>query len=100
MPHIATLLLQFSPVSENEVHNILRKTAQKTYELDPLPTSLLYENFDLLLPALPSIVNRSLLSGEVPSEFKTAVVKPLPKKASLDNNQMKNYLPVSNLLFL
>ena len=43
---------------------------------------------------------RSLLSGEVPSEFKTAVVKPLLKKASLDPNQVKNYLPVSNLPFL
>ena len=99
-PDIATPLAQFSPVSEKEVHNILKKTAQKTCELDPLPTSLLYENTDLLLPALTNIINRSLLSGEVPSEFKTAVVKPLLRKASLDPNQMENYRPVSNLSFL
>ena len=73
-----------------EVHNILKKTAQKTCELDPLPTSLLYDNIDLLLPALTNIINRSLLSGEIPLEFKSAVVKPLHKKASLDPSQMKN----------
>ena len=106
-PHVPTVvpdkaipLVQFSPVLEKEVHNILKKTAHKTCELDPLPTSLLYENIDLLLPALTNIINRSLLSGEVPSEFKTAVVKLLLKKASLDPKQMKNYRPVSNLPFL
>ena len=100
VPDIATPLVQFSPVSEKEVHNILKKTAQKTCELDPQPTSLLYENIDLILPALTNIINRSLLSSEVPSEFKTAVVKPLHKKASLNPNQMKKYRPISNLPFL
>ena len=77
MPDIATPLVQFSQVLEKEVHSILMKTAKKTRELDPLPTSLLHENTDLFLPALTNIINRSLLSGEVPPEFKTAVVKPL-----------------------
>ena len=89
VPDIATPLVQFSPVSEKEVHNILKKTAQKTCELDPLPTSLLYDNTDLLLQARTSIINRSLLSGEVPSEFKTTVVELILEKASLDPNQMK-----------
>ena len=100
MPDVATPLVQFSPVSGKEVHNILKKTAQKICKLDPLLTSLLYENLDLLLPALTNIINRSLLSGEIPSEFKTTVVKPLLRKACLDPNQMENYCPVSNLLFL
>ena len=83
VPDIATPLVQFSPVSVKEVHNILKKTAQKTCKLDPLPTSLLYENIDLLLSALTNIIKRSLLSGEALSEFKTAVVKPLPKRPAL-----------------
>ena len=49
---------------------------------------------------LSTNINKSLLSGEAPSEFKTAVFKPLLKKASLDPNLMKNYRPVSNLPFL
>ena len=100
MPDIATPFVQFSPVSEKQVHNILEKTAQKTCELDPLPTSLLYENIDLFIPALTNIINWSRLFGEVPSEFKIAVVKPLLKKTSLDPSQMKNYRPFSNLQFL
>ena len=48
---IAAPLVQFSPVSEKEVHNIPKKTAQKTCVLDPLRTSLPYENTDLILPA-------------------------------------------------
>ena len=100
MPDIATPLVQFSAVSKKEVHNILKKTEQKTCELDPLPTSQLYKNVDIILQALTNIINRSLLSSEVQSEFKTAAVKPLLKKASLDPKQMKNYRPVSNLPFL
>ena len=79
MPDIATPLVQFSPVSEKDAHNIVKKTAQKTFELDPLPTALLNENVDLL-PAPTNIINRSLLSGEVPSKFKNAVVKLLLEK--------------------
>jgi hypothetical protein len=45
-------------------------------------------------------VNDSLTSGVVPSLFKIAVVKPLLKKPSLDQNNLKNYRPVSNLPFL
>ena len=83
VPDIKTPLVQFSLVSEKEVHNILKKTAQKTCELDLLQTLVLYENIDLLLPALTNSINRWLLSGEVPSELKTAVVKPQLKRPAL-----------------
>ena len=70
---ITTPLVQFAPVSEEEqLHSILKKTSQKTSELDPLPTSLHYEHIELLLHTLTSIIKRSLLSGEFPSEFTTA----------------------------
>ena len=42
LPDIATPLVQFSPVSEEQLHNILKEAPQKTSELDPLPTPLLY----------------------------------------------------------
>ena len=38
---------------------------------------------DLLLPALTIMINRLLLYDEVPSEFRTAVVKPLLKRPAL-----------------
>ena len=46
------------------------------------------------------LVNSSLSEGVFPSCFKTACVKPLLKKPSLDTNVLKNYRPVSNLPFL
>ena len=40
------------------------------------------------------------LTSTVPSDFKTAVVRPLLKKPSLDPNELKDYRPISNLPFL
>ena len=87
-------------MSESFVRDILKNTAPKSCELDPIPTKLLYENLDAVLPTITNIINSSLLSGIVPKDLKTAVVKPLLKKASLDRNQLKNYRPVSNLPFI
>ena len=41
-----------------------------------------------------------LTTGIVPRDLKTAVVKPLLKKTSLDKNLLKNYRPISKLPFL
>ena len=49
---------------------------------------------------MTSIVNDSLKSGVFPSSYKSAIVTPLLKKPSLDPNDLKNYLPVSNLSFM
>ncbi|KAJ0001095.1 hypothetical protein NQD34_006115 [Periophthalmus magnuspinnatus] len=42
----------------------------------------------------------SLQSGTFPRALKTAVIKPLLKKSSLDATILKNYRPISNLAFL
>ena len=46
------------------------------------------------------IVNSSLCAGIVPHQFKQAVVTPLLKKTGLDQNDFKNFRPVSNLPFI
>ena len=93
-------LTAFHSESESIVREVLTKTAIKTYELDPLPSSLLAELIDDLLPYFTSVINDSLLTGSFPSVFKSAVVRPLLKKPSLDAENVKNYRPVSNLPFL
>ena len=45
-------------------------------------------------------MNASLQSDIFPSELKSAIVRPLLKKTSLDCEILKNYRPVSNLSFL
>ena len=52
------------------------------------------------MPTITNISNTSLTAGFVPRDLKTAVVKPLLKKPSLDKNLLKNYRPISNLPFL
>ena len=72
----------------------------KSCDLDPIPTKLLYDNLDVLLPTITNLINLSLSTGSVPCDLKTAIVRPLLKKPSLDKEQLKNYRPVSNLPFL
>ena len=90
----------FRPVSVDEVRKTILSSKPTTCPLDAIPTPLLIECLDELLPAITEIINCSLNSGSFPSIFKTAVVRPLLKKSTLDKNNLKNYRPVSNLSFL
>ena len=98
--HSSSHFLSFRPVSQEEVRHIISKSSKKTCSLDPIPTSLLIECLDDVLPAITSIINDSLQSGSVPDIYKHAVVTPLIKKQSLDQNILQNYRPISNLSFL
>ena len=69
-------------------------------ELDPIPTSLVKRFLPSLLPVITAIINKSLELSHFPLKFKNALVKPLLKKSSLDQNCLNNYRPVSNLPFL
>ena len=93
-------LNSFSPVTEDYVKKLVLKCAPKSCELDALPTHLLIQCIDEILPQLTHVINSSLLSGQVPDIFKSAIVRPLIKKVSLDKNTLKNYRPVSNLSFI
>ena len=90
----------FHHVSEDIVRRTILHATPTTCDLDPLPTPLLIECLDVLLPTITSLINHSLSSGTFPSIFKSALVKPLLKKPSLNPNDLKNYRPVSNLSFL
>ena len=52
-------LTAFHPVSASTVREVLNKTAIKTCELDLLPSSLLAELVDVLLPSFVSVINDS-----------------------------------------
>ena len=90
----------FKPVTEDDVRKCINESPTKSCLLDPLPTFLLRDCLDILLPSIIKLVNYSLSDGSFPSAFKRAVVTPLIKKASLPKNDLKNYRPVSGLCFL
>ena len=93
-------LEKFEPASENEIRRVVLSMSNATCELDPIPTGLLRDNIDDILPSLTKIVNNSLKNAEVPTDLKRAVVRPLLKKATLDPESFKNFRPVSNLSFV
>ena len=95
-----TPLTDFHPFSELTVKNVIQKSVIKTCELDPFLTSALNQRLDVLLPYFSAIISESLLSGNFPSIFKSANVRPLVKKTSLDPEILKNYRRVSILSFL
>ena len=95
-----TAFAEFQLVTEDFVKTVVQEMPKKTCDRDPIPTSVLYDSLDEIIPTVTSIMNKSLSSGIVPHCFKHALVKPLLKKASLDPNCLKHYRPVSNLPFL
>ena len=90
----------FCSVTQEEVRHTIMQSAKKTCPLDPIPTYLLIECLDELLPSITFIINQSLETGVFPDCYKKALVTPLLKKPSLDQNNLRNYRPVSNLSFL
>jgi len=72
----------------------------KSCSLGPVPTLLVHEFVDLLLPFITKMVNTSLAQGRLPTSQKHAIVTPLLKKSGLDTADMGNYRPVSNLSFM
>ena len=94
-----TPLRKFSKVEPCTIKKLIIKMATKHSQLDPLPTWLVKECLDELLPIITKIVNASLELGIMPERYKHAIIKPLLKKAGLELNP-NNYRPISNLSFI
>ena len=63
--------------------------------LDPLPTTLVCDSLDVLLPFITKVVNTSLTTAHFPTEWKQAIVNPLLKKGAKYVTH-KNLRPISN----
>ena len=90
----------FSPVTADQIINLISKASNKQCSLDPIPTSIVKDCSSLLAPFISEIFNRSLKEGYMPVSQKIAYVRPHLKKHGLDSVDTKNYRPVSNLSFL
>ena len=90
----------FRACSAEDVRRIVMGSPTKSCTLDPIPTFMLKESIDALLPFLTAMCNASLSEGSLPQSQKHAIVTPLLKKPSLDPGELKNYRPVSNLTFV
>jgi len=75
-------------------------SSAKSHALDPLPTFMLYEVVDIILPYIWVMCNASLQQGYLPASQKKAIVTPVTKKTNTNSDNPKNYRPISNLTFL
>ena len=87
-------------VDEDEVRRMICVSPTKSCSLDPIPTSILKQVLDVMLPYMTAMFNASLLEGHLPQSQTHAIVTPLIKKPSLDPDEQKRYRPVSNLTFV
>jgi len=99
VPKFKSQLKEFRTFSEEEVRKLLMKSPSKSCEMDPIPTWLLKQCLDELLPLVTHIINLSFKTAEMPAEYKLAILLPLLKKIGLQLIK-KNYRPVSNLTFM
>ena len=96
----SSTLSSFRSCTPAEIRRIVMTSPIKSCSLDPVPTFLVREFIDLLLPYITSMVSASLAAGLLPDSQKHAIVSPLLKKPGLDVAGMANYRPVSNLTFV
>ena len=92
-------LSNFTPLNLSQLRTIIKSNPIKTSPADNIPATLLSECLDELLPVLLHIANLSLSSGSMDG-LKLSNVTPLLKKYGLDANNLANYRPINNILYL
>ena len=93
-------LTNFEPASIEEISKLIRDSPNKSCSLDPIPTWLTKKCIDVLAPLIMEIVNLSLSTGKMPDDYENAVLIPLLKKISLDQEIFNNFKPISNLVYI
>ncbi|XP_072014277.1 uncharacterized protein [Amphiura filiformis] len=97
---VANDLVSFKELDETEVRDIIMSCANKSCSLDYMPTWMVREYIDIVIPHITCIVNNSLTTGIFPHNLKQAMVTPIIKKVTLDWNDLQNYRPVSSINFI
>ena len=88
------------PATLAEIYKLISASESKQCPLDSIPTFLLKLCFNELGQIITNLVNLSLSEGIFPSSFKQALVQPLLKKPSLSTDDLNNFRPISNLIFI
>ena len=96
----AATFSSFEKASQLTVQECILISAPMSCELDPIPSNLLIQCLDYILPSLTDLFNSSLASGIFSQCFKSALVTPILTKRCHDHNDLNNYRPVSNQCFI
>ena len=66
---------EFQLVTEYFVTTVVQEMPKKSCDLDPIPTPVLYDCLDEIIPIVTSIINKSLSFGIVPQCFKHVLIQ-------------------------
>jgi len=93
-------LTSFREYSLDEIRYVLVQSPAKTCSLDPIPTDLLLESIDIVLPVIWAMCNASLTESQLPARQNESIITPIVKKPNLDPDETKSCRPISNLSFI
>ena len=100
LPPSSSKFESFRTYTVDELRKLMMSTKPKSCSLDPIPTSILFEFMDDLLPFITSMCNKSLLEGQLPLPQRHALVTPILKKDGLDATNVQNYRQISNPTYI
>src|SRR6218665_2024496 len=87
-------------VTSAELRMFILAAAPKTCELGPMPTFLVQDYVDVLLPFLTMMCNCSIRQAQLPSSQKRSILHPVLKREGLDQTDPGNYRPIANVSFI
>ena len=90
----------FEPCTEDDLRTIIEGSPSKSCDLDPVPTFLVKDHLDILLPFITRLCNASIRDACLPESQKKAIITPVIKKVGADVSDVKNYRPISGLTFI
>ena len=100
LPAATMFLDTFQTYTPDEIGKIILSVPSKSCQLDPLPTYILKEFLQELLPYITEMCNGSLEVGGLPFSQRHAIVQPRLKKTTADPDDVTSYRPISNLTFM
>jgi len=96
-PHVGDRLLSYNPPSVREVGSLIMSLPNKSSATDKIPVAILKSCCNIFAPVIARLAYLSFHEGVFPTTFKTASVTPILKKKGLDEANLTNYRPISNL---
>lgn len=88
----------FVDVNDKDVYEVLNKISSNAVGNDGIPLKFIKLVFDHVKPVLVHIFNASMNSASYPSQWKRAIILPLPK--IVNPTECKNYRPINLLCVL
>ena len=86
------LFTTFEPVTPDYVRKLIVNSPNKSCASDLVPTTIVKDCVDVLLPVVTTMINLSLKDGFFPDKWKEALAKPILKKPNADWN-LRTFVP-------